>query len=182
VLYQLSYIGQMAVGHRLSGSNIAINANEPAANGWKSAANISTQSALKHRKDKPTSQENRKSKKPERLSGGVFLSRCTSLALRSPTNWSWRRDLNPRPSDYKSDALPAELRQQNLHVPNCPPTLETRARKAGNYESLASGKHARKAANPGLSLAFRRFVVIYVKRSHRSKQQIRDSPRTFHRI
>ena len=25
--------------------------------------------------------------------------------------WSWRRDLNPRPSDYKSDALPAELRQ-----------------------------------------------------------------------
>ena len=27
--------------------------------------------------------------------------------------WSWRRDLNPRPSDYKSDALPAELRQHN---------------------------------------------------------------------
>ncbi len=25
--------------------------------------------------------------------------------------WSWRRELNPRPSDYKSDALPAELRQ-----------------------------------------------------------------------
>jgi hypothetical protein len=25
---------------------------------------------------------------------------------------SWRRDLNPRPSDYKSDALPAELRQR----------------------------------------------------------------------
>ena len=33
---------------------------------------------------------------------------------------SWRRDLNPRPSDYKSDALPTELRQpcqteQNYH-------------------------------------------------------------------
>ena len=27
------------------------------------------------------------------------------------SKWSWRRDLNPRPSDYKSDALPAELRQ-----------------------------------------------------------------------
>jgi hypothetical protein len=26
--------------------------------------------------------------------------------------WSWRRELNPRPSDYKSDALPTELRQQ----------------------------------------------------------------------
>ncbi len=32
----------------------------------------------------------------------------------SPANswWSWRRELNPRPSDYKSDALPAELRQR----------------------------------------------------------------------
>ena len=29
----------------------------------------------------------------------------------SASKWSWRRDLNPRPSDYKSDALPAELRQ-----------------------------------------------------------------------
>ena len=26
--------------------------------------------------------------------------------------WSWRRELNPRPSDYKSDALPTELRQR----------------------------------------------------------------------
>jgi hypothetical protein len=38
------------------------------------------------------------------------------LPLRFPSfrpriAWSWRRDLNPRPSDYKSDALPAELRQ-----------------------------------------------------------------------
>jgi hypothetical protein len=32
------------------------------------------------------------------------------------TIWSWRRDLNPRPSDYKSDALPAELRQHNPPV------------------------------------------------------------------
>ena len=39
---------------------------------------------------------------------------CAKAAtLSSPTGeiWSWRRDLNPRPSDYKSDALPAELRQ-----------------------------------------------------------------------
>ena len=33
------------------------------------------------------------------------------LTASSSTTWSWRRDLNPRPSDYKSDALPAELRQ-----------------------------------------------------------------------
>jgi hypothetical protein len=45
----------------------------------------------------------------------------TRPALRAPENpvllvWSWRRDLNPRPSDYKSDALPAELRQRKLPV------------------------------------------------------------------
>jgi hypothetical protein len=34
--------------------------------------------------------------------------------------WSWRRDSNPRPSDYKSDALPTELRQQ-FPGPNAPP-------------------------------------------------------------
>src|SRR5208282_1440512 len=28
-----------------------------------------------------------------------------------PIKFSWRRESNPRPSDYKSDALPAELRQ-----------------------------------------------------------------------
>ena len=28
-----------------------------------------------------------------------------------PRYWSWREDLNPRPADYKSAALPAELRQ-----------------------------------------------------------------------
>ena len=31
---------------------------------------------------------------------------------------SWRRDLNPRPSDYKSDALPAELRQHGANQRN----------------------------------------------------------------
>ncbi len=33
------------------------------------------------------------------------------LPLAAPGIWSWRRDLNPRPPDYKSGALPAELRQ-----------------------------------------------------------------------
>jgi hypothetical protein len=28
-------------------------------------------------------------------------------------NWSWRRDLNPQPADYKSAALPIELRQRD---------------------------------------------------------------------
>src|ERR1700704_3954972 len=38
--------------------------------------------------------------------------RKPSLVSGKPFSWSWRRDLNPRPSDYKSDALPTELRQQ----------------------------------------------------------------------
>jgi hypothetical protein len=29
--------------------------------------------------------------------------------------WSWRWDLNPQPADYKSAALPIELRQQIGH-------------------------------------------------------------------
>ncbi len=28
-----------------------------------------------------------------------------------PKNWSWREESNPRPADYKSAALPTELRQ-----------------------------------------------------------------------
>src|SRR5579871_5396915 len=33
--------------------------------------------------------------------------------VRTIEGWSRRRDLNPRPSDYKSDALPTELRRQD---------------------------------------------------------------------
>ena len=41
--------------------------------------------------------------------------------------WSWRRDLNPRPSDYKSDALPAELRQPTQQFALCKPHRMTRS-------------------------------------------------------
>ena len=44
-----------------------------------------------------------------KLSLGDVLRR-TAVAC----SWSWRRDSNPRPSDYKSDALPAELRQRTF--------------------------------------------------------------------
>src|SRR6266849_1907245 len=43
----------------------------------------------------------------------IFYCRIRSASLpRKISWWSWRRELNPRPSDYKSDALPAELRQR----------------------------------------------------------------------
>src|SRR5271156_4272762 len=48
-----------------------------------------------------------------------------SRFLRGLGFWSWRRDLNPRPSDYKSDALPAELRQPEQ--PHTPVSKDTNA-------------------------------------------------------
>jgi hypothetical protein len=45
--------------------------------------------------------------------------------------WSWRRDLNPRPSDYKSDALPAELRQ-----PEQFPALRPGRKSASESEAI----------------------------------------------
>ena len=55
------------------------------------------------------------------LSGGMTAdgSRQSNLLPQEALGfWSWRRDLNPRPSDYKSDALPAELRQPGQpHTP-----------------------------------------------------------------
>jgi hypothetical protein len=40
--------------------------------------------------------------------------------------WSWRWDLNPQPADYKSAALPIELRQQIGH---CNTTFPGRLRR-----------------------------------------------------
>ena len=62
-----------------------------------------------------------------------------------PKLWSWRRDLNPRPSDYKSDALPAELRQPEQPCslpPNGRITIAKVTTKSGLIEEAA-------AANPG---------------------------------
>src|SRR6185436_8290442 len=35
------------------------------------------------------------------------------ILMVTKVSWSWRWDLNPRPPDYKSGALPVELRQQD---------------------------------------------------------------------
>ena len=40
----------------------------------------------------------------------VPCAALTGYPVRGPW-WSWREDLNPRPADYKSAALPTELRQ-----------------------------------------------------------------------
>lgn len=36
---------------------------------------------------------------------------CSLWPLGNPSTWSWRWDSNPQPADYKSAALPVELRQ-----------------------------------------------------------------------
>jgi hypothetical protein len=46
-----------------------------------------------------------------RVYSPVPLTTRPPLHALSKSAWSRRRDLNPRPSDYKSDALPTELRR-----------------------------------------------------------------------
>jgi hypothetical protein len=46
--------------------------------------------------------------------GGIWMGSVRLAIYNSLKKWSWRRGLNPRPSDYKSDALPTELRQLTL--------------------------------------------------------------------
>ena len=40
-----------------------------------------------------------------------FHDKVCSFCFFARGKWSWRWDLNPQPSDYKSDALPIELHQ-----------------------------------------------------------------------
>jgi hypothetical protein len=63
-----------------------------------------------------------------------LLSEIAAQHRYDPKKISWRRDLNPRPSDYKSDALPTELRQRSSNQkkitkgqPDCKPVVEPRA-------------------------------------------------------
>ena len=40
-----------------------------------------------------------------------FTGPCNCRYATPPEKMCWRKDLNPQPSDYKSDALPIELHQ-----------------------------------------------------------------------
>jgi hypothetical protein len=58
---------------------------------------------------------------PARLTASVPVQGYVSPASQewppgSRSLWSWQRDSNPRPADYKSAALPAELCQQAPHA------------------------------------------------------------------
>ncbi len=48
------------------------------------------------------------------------------------THASWRRDSNPRPADYKSAALPTELRQRNQLTTGIPASTQTSRNPEGH--------------------------------------------------
>ena len=49
---------------------------------------------------------------PADLQSAAFNRSANSPRTRDSWRWSWRRDSNPRPADYKSAALPTELCQR----------------------------------------------------------------------
>src|SRR6266852_5027560 len=58
-------------------------------------------------------QKHKKDSCQETPARSFFLSGFAPPSLPCKISWwSWRRELNPRPSDFKSYALPAELRQR----------------------------------------------------------------------
>ncbi len=60
-----------------------------------------------------------KAEPPDLQSGPFDRSGTSPLSpLSKLLAWSWRWDSNPRPADYKSAALPAELRQLNVRNSN----------------------------------------------------------------
>ena len=60
--------------------------------------------------------------------------------------WSWRRDLNPQPADYKSAALPIELHQ---HIAQ-PQEIKMATRKGLEPStSSVTGWHSKPTELPG---------------------------------
>ena len=67
-------------------------------------------------------------------SGPMFntVGRCSNEQTRRAQ--SWRRDLNPQPADYKSAALPIELRQRQREPPHRITTATTTPARTGAYD------------------------------------------------
>ena len=79
------------------------------------------------------------------LASGISFLDCSHY-------WSWRRDLNPRPSDYKSDALPAELRQPDHHntLPGIPGNPRAHSGSAHNTAQFLRLAHRKQPSKPAL--------------------------------
>jgi hypothetical protein len=68
------------------------------------------------------------------------LAIAPTHACKPPQLWSWRRDLNPRPPDYKSGALPTELRQHGKDAPSRKLIPLIPARCPGQLIKLSQGE------------------------------------------
>jgi hypothetical protein len=121
----------------------------------------------------PIQQKNRPRKAKNSLMGlsrFVFFSIKRRKTYTRPHRafWSWRRELNPQPTDYKSVALPIELRQ-----PGISPALFQKSnitfelkRCQGKNACRAIGENGRIIRQSrNLSLTFRPDMVyhLYVK-------------------
>ena len=69
--------------------------------------------------------------------------RFDTYPRRKVRRWSWRRDLNPRPADYKSAALPTELRQpdKSWTIALPVPEAQTPIRSTTSAHSRAAPAH-----------------------------------------
>src|SRR6516225_4772624 len=70
---------------------------------------------------------------------------ATSWTRSQDCRWSWRRDLNPRPADYKSAALPTELRQPKQKM-NFSTSCATCATACGHWHIAGTAESACLAA------------------------------------
>ncbi len=112
-----------------------------------------------------------------RVSFGLLLLPAAAGGALTVTIWSWRRDLNPRPSDYKSDALPAELRQPAWFDTSVPDQAQFFAPAGTIIERTTTA--IRVQANGWNSNNFRKHKEPATRHSHRqigwdSAERVRD--------
>lgn len=81
---------------------------------------------------------NRQTVSASRSPRDVNRERSAWIHVQKPA-WSWRRDLNPQPADYKSAALPIELRQR----------LEAPTMKTTKYNELILSRNTVLAKDDG---------------------------------
>jgi hypothetical protein len=104
---------------------------------------------------------------------------CCRPFPESVSKWSWRRDLNPRPSDYKSDALPAELRQPDHRkniagkTPGDPRTHSNSAHNTAQFLRLAHRKRGSNRCKPHSKSHKNRVARRYSARRKRASKSCR---------
>ena len=76
--------------------------------------------------------------------GHVYPCATWQVAFSEGKKWSWREESNPRPADYKSAALPTELRQQRVGhgAETCPMPMGCASSPQGDLSSSVWDNHS----------------------------------------